>query len=102
MDGIVEVATDTCRANGRLLGLKVKHLAHHTGLPKQVPIKRGAVRGQAVHVVRDHSQAECSVTGDVLAARDGGGECSTVPFLKQVQWESGRTREQVLPAKLSP
>jgi len=102
MDGIVEVAADTCRANARVFGLKVKHLAHHAGLPEQVSVKRGAVRGQAVPVVRDHSQAECSITGDVLAAGDGGRERPTIPFLEQVQREPGRTRGQVLPAKLPP
>src|ERR1022692_4178372 len=102
MDGIVEVAADTCRANARLFSLKVKHLAHHAGLPEQVAVKRGAVRGQAVHVVRDHSQTECSVTGDVLAAGDGGRKRATVPFLKKVQREPGRPRGQLLPAKLPP
>src|SRR5487761_1613732 len=100
MDEIVEVAADPCRANARLFGLEVKHLAHHTGLPEQVPVNRGAVRAQAVHVVRDHSQAESSVAGDVLAAGDGGCERLTVPLLEQVQWEPGRTRGQALPAKL--
>src|ERR1700674_4466459 len=102
MDGIVEVAADTCRANARLFGLEVKDLAHHASLPEQVSIKRGSVRGQAVHVVRDHSQAECSITGDVLAAGDSGREPPTVPFLEQVQREPRRTRGQVLPAKLPP
>src|ERR1700682_5618716 len=102
MDGIVEVAADTCRANARLFGLEVKDLAHHASLPEQVSVKRGAVRGQAVNVVRDHSQAEYSITGDVLAAGDGGRERPTIPFLQQVQREPGRTREQVLPAKLLP
>ena len=102
MDGIVEVATDPRRADTLLFRLEVKHLAHHSRLPEEVPIERGAIRGQAVHVVRDHPQAEGSVAGDVLAAGDGGRERPTVPFLEQVEREPRRTRGQTLPAKLPP
>src|SRR3984893_5155761 len=82
------------------------YLAHHAGLPEQVPVEPGAVRGQAVHVVGDHGQAEGSVAGDVLAAGDGGRQSSTVPFLEEVQGEprSGRwarAANKILNASLS-
>ncbi len=99
MDWVVEVAADPGGADARFFGLQVKNLAHHAGLPEQVPVEPGAVRGQAVHVVGDHGQAEGSVAGDVLAAGDGGRQRSAVPFLEEVQGEPGRAGGHALPTK---
>src|SRR3990172_4320367 len=100
MDGIVEVAADPGRPYARLFSLQVEHLPDHAGLPEQVPVEGRAVRGQAVHVVRDHSQAEGSIAGNVLAAGDRSRRLSTVPFLEEVQREPGWTGGHALPAKL--
>ena len=55
MDLIVEVAADPGGADARLFGFKIKQLAHHAGLPEQVPAEPAAIFRQAVHVVGEQA-----------------------------------------------
>src|SRR5450755_2792435 len=97
MDGIVEVAADARPSQAGLFRLEVEHLAHHASLPEQVPVERGAIPGQAIHVVRDHAQAERPLARDVLPARDIDCERATVAFFEKVKREPHGTRGRALP-----
>jgi len=76
-------------------------LTNHPGFPEQIPIKGRTVGDEAVHVVGDHSQAEGSVSGDVLAARNARRKGVTVTFFEKVEVEPRRAGGRPLPKEVT-
>ena len=92
MNRIIEVAADPSRTNTRLFRFEVQHLAHESGLPKEISVEAGAICDQTVHVFSDHPQAEGSVPRDLLTAGDARGQITAAPFFQQEKRKSLRTR----------
>ena len=84
---IVEVAANAGRTETGSLSFEIQHLPHHPGFPEKIAIEPTPMLLDRFSKLRDHAEAEETISSNVLMAAQPLRLFSAVCFDEQVQWK---------------